>query len=115
MKISIIIPVYNVEKYLRECLDSILAQSYKDFEIILADDGSTDSSGNICDEYSMKYENIKVLHKNNNGLSSARNAGLDIAQGEYILFIDSDDVVSPVIWKLLWLTSLVMILFHLEL
>lgn len=74
MKISIIIPVYNVEKYLRECLDSILAQSYKDFEIILVDDGSTDSSGNICDEYSMKYENIKVLHKNNNGLSSARNA-----------------------------------------
>ena len=101
MKISIIIPVYNVEKYLRECLDSILAQSYKDFEIILVDDGSTDSSGNICDEYSMKYENIKVLHKNNNGLSSARNAGLDIAQGEYILFIDSDDVVSPVMLETL--------------
>lgn len=101
MKISIIIPVYNVKKYLRECLDSILAQSYKDFEIILVDDGSTDSSGNICDEYSMKYENIKVLHKNNNGLSSARNAGLDIAQGEYILFIDSDDVVSPIMLETL--------------
>ena len=101
MKISIIIPVYNVKKYLRECLDSILAQSYKDFEIIIVDDGSTDSSGNICDEYSMKYENIKVLHKNNNGLSSARNAGLDIAQGEYILFFDCDDVVSPIMLETL--------------
>ena len=101
MKISVIIPVYNVENYLRECLDSILVQSYKDFEVILVDDGSTDSSGVICDEYSKEHQNMKVLHKKNGGQSSARNTGLDLAQGEYILFVDSDDVVSSVMLETL--------------
>lgn len=94
-KISIIVPVYNVENYLNECLDSIIDQTYKNIEIILIDDGSKDSSGKICDEYIKKDKRIKVVHKENGGLSSARNAGLDIASGEYITFIDSDDCVSP--------------------
>ena len=93
-KISIIVPVYNVEKYLRKCVDSILNQTFKDFELILVDDGSTDSSGKICDEYNLKDNRIKVIHKENGGLSSARNAGLDIAQGEYIGFVDSDDWIE---------------------
>ncbi len=92
--ISIIVPVYNVEKYLCRCVDSILAQSYPHLEIILVDDGSTDSSGNICDAYREKDERIVVIHKPNGGLSSARNAGLEIAKGEYIGFVDSDDYVS---------------------
>lgn len=91
MRLSIIIPVYNVEKYLHECIDSILSQTIKDFEIILVDDGSTDSSGKICDEYFVKYSNIKVIHKNNGGLSEARNIGLRNANGEYVFFVDSDD------------------------
>lgn len=102
MKISVIIPVYNVEKYLIECLESVMAQSYKDYEVILVDDGSVDSSGEICDEYSLKWDNFKVLHKNNGGQSSARNLGLSIAQGEYVLFVDSDDVVSPVMLEVLF-------------
>lgn len=93
-KISIIVPVYNVEKYLRKCIDSILNQTFKDFELILIDDGSTDESGKICDEYNLKDNRIKVIHKENGGLSSARNAGLDIAQGEYIGFVDSDDWIE---------------------
>ena len=93
-KISIIVPVYNVEKYLRKCVDSILNQTFKDFELILVDDGSIDTSGKICDEYNLKDNRIKVIHKENGGLSSARNAGLDIAQGEYIGFVDSDDWIE---------------------
>lgn len=94
--LSIIVPVYNVEKYLRECVDSILAQSFQDFEVILVDDGSPDMSGQICDEYAAKYpDKIRVVHKANGGLSSARNAGLDVARGKYISFIDSDDVILP--------------------
>ena len=93
-KISIIVPVYNVEKYLRKCVDSILNQTFKDFELILVDDGSIDTSGKICDEYNLKDNRIKAIHKENGGLSSARNAGLDIAQGEYIGFVDSDDWVE---------------------
>ncbi len=93
MIISIIVPVYNVEDYISECIDSILTQTFSDWELILVDDGSTDSSGKICDEYALKDSRIKVIHKNNGGLSSARNAGLDIAKGEYITFIDSDDVI----------------------
>lgn len=93
MKLSIIIPVYNVEKYIIECIDSVLFQTYKDWELILVDDGSTDNSGKICDEYALKDNRIKVIHKENGGLSSARNAGLDIVKGEYITFIDSDDVL----------------------
>lgn len=92
--ISIIIPVYNVEKYLSECLDSVITQTYENLEILLIDDGSTDGSGKICDEYAQKDARIKVIHKENGGVSSARNMGLDLAQGEYIAFIDSDDRVK---------------------
>lgn len=92
--ISVIVPVYNVEPYLRQCIDSILNQSYICIEIILVDDGSPDNSGKICDQYAEIYSNIKVIHKKNGGLSSARNAGLAIAQGELIGFIDSDDFIS---------------------
>lgn len=90
-KVSVIVPVYNVEKYLRKCVDSILNQSYKNLEIILVDDGSKDSSSDICDEYKAKDDRVIVIHKVNGGLSDARNAGLDIASGDYITFIDSDD------------------------
>lgn len=90
--ITVIIPVYNVEKYMRECLDSVINQSYSHLEIILVDDGSTDYSGKICDEYCKMDIRVKCIHKKNGGLSSARNAGLDIATGNYIAFIDSDDI-----------------------
>jgi glycosyltransferase involved in cell wall biosynthesis len=89
--VSVIVPVYNVEPYVRKCVDSILAQSYKNLEIILVDDGSPDNCGKICDEYAANNPNIIVLHKENGGLSDARNAGLDIAKGEFICFVDSDD------------------------
>ena len=95
IELSIIVPVYNVEEYITECIDSILAQTYKDWELILVDDGSTDNSGKICEEYALKDSRIKVIHKENGGLSSARNSGLDIAKGEYITFIDGDDFISP--------------------
>ena len=94
-KLSIIVPVYNVEKFLRRCIESLLNQNYKNFEIILVDDGSTDSSGEICDEYVQKYNFIKVVHQNNKGLSGARNAGLQVVSGEYVGFIDSDDWIEP--------------------
>ena len=92
--LSIIVPVYNVEKYLARCIDSILAQTFTDFELILVDDGSTDNSGEICDEYAGKDPRIIVIHKENGGVSSARNHGLDIARGEYITFVDSDDQIG---------------------
>lgn len=92
--ISIIVPVYNVEKYLHRCVDSILKQTFTDYEIILVDDGSTDSSAQICDEYASIDSRIRVIHKENGGLSSARNAGLDAARGKYVGFVDSDDYVS---------------------
>ena len=88
---SIIIPVYKVEQYIRKSIDSVLSQSYQNWEMILVDDGSPDKCGDICDEYATKYNQIEVIHKYNGGLSSARNAGLNIAQGDYILFLDSDD------------------------
>ncbi|MBR5635489.1 MAG: glycosyltransferase family 2 protein [Pseudobutyrivibrio sp.] len=95
MTFSIIIPVFNMEKYLKECLASVVAQTFKDYEIILVDDGSTDSSAYICDEFAKDYEELcKVIHKDNGGLSSARNAGLDVAEGEWIVFLDSDDYIS---------------------
>ena len=97
--ISIIIPVYNVEKYLRQCLDSVLSQTYKSIELILIDDGSTDSSGKICDEYANMYSQIKVVHQNNAGLSAARNAGIKLAKGDYIGFVDSDDKISPLMYE----------------
>lgn len=93
-KISVIVPVYNVEKYLRRCIDSILAQTFADFELLLIDDGSKDSSGAICDEYAEKDNRILVFHKENGGVSSARNVGLDNAKGEWITFVDADDYVS---------------------
>ena len=92
--VSIIIPIYNVEKYLNQCIDSVLSQDYSNIEVILVDDGSTDNCGLICDNYSSKDSRIVVIHKSNGGLSSARNAGLDIAQGKYIAFLDSDDYVT---------------------
>ncbi len=95
--VSVIVPVYNVEPFLEKCIGSVLAQTMPDFELILVDDGSTDSSGKICDEYLLKDSRIKVIHKPNGGLSSARNAGLDIAQGKYIYFLDSDDYINPVL------------------
>ncbi len=93
--ISVIVPVYNVEQYLDECVKSLLCQTYKNLEIILIDDGSTDASGEMCDEYAAKDGRIRVVHKENGGLSSARNAGLDICRGKYITFADSDDYVDP--------------------
>lgn len=93
--ISIIIPVYNVEKFLPQCLDSIIAQTYKDFEVILVDDGTPDNSGAICDEYVMKDFRFKVVHQENAGVSSARNKGIELAKGEWITFIDSDDWIEP--------------------
>lgn len=92
--VSVIIPVYNVEKYIKECVDSVIIQSYKNLEIILIDDGSKDESGNICDELAIKDSRIVVFHKENGGLSSARNKGIDIAHGKYIFFLDSDDVIE---------------------
>ena len=89
--ISVIVPIYRVENYLRECVDSILSQTYTNLEIILVDDGSPDACGSICDEYALKDSRIKVIHKVNGGLSDARNAGLDIASGDYYYFVDSDD------------------------
>lgn len=94
-EISVIVPVYNVEKYIHRCVDSILKQTFTDFELILVDDGSPDNCGKICDEYAEKDNRIKVIHKKNGGLSSARNAGLDIATGKYVMFCDSDDYVTP--------------------
>lgn len=94
-KISVIIPVYKVEKYLKKCINSVLDQEYKNIEIILVDDGSPDNCGNICDKYAQMDTRIKVIHKENGGLSSARNAGLDVATGEYIGFVDSDDYIEP--------------------
>lgn len=97
--ISVIIPIYEVEKYLRKCVDSVLAQTYKNLEIILVDDGSPDNCGKICDEYAKKDNRVKVIHKRNGGLSSARNAGLDIAKGELVGFVDSDDYISPCMYE----------------
>ena len=94
-EVSIIVPVYQVEKYIRQCVDSILAQTFTDFELILVDDGSTDKSGEICDEYAKVDGRVKVIHQTNGGLSSARNSGMDHAKGKYFMFIDSDDFIAP--------------------
>ena len=91
---SLILPVYNVAPYLKRCIDSILEQDFNDYEIILVDDGSTDASAQICDTYAENYPNIRVIHKANGGLSSARNAGFEVAEGEYIWWIDSDDWIE---------------------
>lgn len=100
--ISIVVPVYNVEKYLNQCVSSIINQTYNNIEIILVDDGSTDNSGAICDEWSERDCRIKVIHKTNGGLSDARNAGMQIATGELIGFVDSDDYISENMYELLY-------------
>lgn len=101
--ISIILPVYKVEKYLNKCIDSILNQSFKDFELIIIDDGSPDKCGEICESYSKFDERIKVIHKKNEGLSSARNLGIDRASGEYLAFIDSDDYINERMFEILYI------------
>lgn len=103
-KISVIIPVYNVESYLKKCIESVLAQTMEDLEIILVDDGSTDGSSSICDEY-VNYPNITVIHQENKGVSAARNVGLRIAKGEYIAFLDSDDYVSSDMYEEMYLVA----------
>lgn len=100
--ISVVVPIYNVEKYLRRCVESIRCQTYSNLEIILVDDGSPDSCGKICDAYRNTDNRIKVIHKKNGGLSDARNVGIKIAQGEYITCIDSDDFISPFFIDNLW-------------
>lgn len=92
--ISVIIPVYNVEKYLSRCIDSVMEQTYKYLQVILIDDGSTDCSGQICENYAAKDVRIHVIHQKNQGVSAARNKGLDTAKGEYVTFVDSDDFIS---------------------
>ncbi len=99
--VSIIIPIYKVEQYLRECVDSVIAQTYTNLEIILVDDGSPDKCPEICDEYAKQDSRIKVIHKPNGGLSDARNAGIEIAKGKYLSFVDSDDVIHNKIIEVL--------------
>lgn len=99
--ISVIIPVYNVEPYLRKCLDSVVNQTYKELEIFIIDDGSTDGSGAICDEYVKADKRIRVFHTENRGLSCARNLGLDEVKGEWIGFVDSDDWIEPDMYEVL--------------
>lgn len=94
LRFSVIVPVYNIEKYLPSCIDSVISQSFHDYELILIDDGSTDSSGLICDSYAQKDKRIKVIHKSNSGPSEARNKGIEIAAGKYIIFLDGDDQLS---------------------
>ena len=100
--ISVIVPVYNVEKYLARCIDSIIAQTYKNLEIILVDDGSADTSGAICDEYAHTDSRIRVFHKENGGLSDARNFGIAESHGEYLGFVDSDDYIATDMYELLY-------------
>ena len=97
--ISIIVPVYNVEQYLSRCVDSLVNQTYHNIEIILVDDGSPDRSGEICDEYAKKDKRVKVIHQSNGGLSDARNTALDIAKGDYLMFVDSDDWIEPTMYE----------------
>lgn len=102
MGISVIVPVYMVESYLHRCVDSILSQTFVDFELILVDDGSPDNCGAICDEYAAKDSRIRVIHQKNGGLSAARNAGLDVAREEYYAFVDGDDWIHPQFLELLY-------------
>lgn len=100
-KLSVIVPVYNTEKYLRECIDSILAQTFTDFELILVDDGSTDKSGLICDEYARKDNRIRVFHQKNAGVTAARKRGVEMSSGEYVTFVDSDDWIDMDMYRIL--------------
>lgn len=103
--LSVIVPVYNTKPFLRRCIDSILNQSYRDWELLLIDDGSSDGSGQICDSYAKKDARIRVIHKKNEGASAARNAGLETASGDYITFVDSDDWIEPVMYEAMMLTA----------
>ena len=100
-KVSVIIPVYKVEEYLERCVQSVLNQTLKDIEIVLVDDGSPDNCPKMCDEFAKKDSRIKVVHKNNEGLGKARNSGLEVATGEYVAFVDSDDYVHPEMYEIL--------------
>ena len=93
--VSVIVPVYNVKNYLGRCVDSILSQTYSNLEVILVDDGASDGSGRICDDYAARDSRVRVIHKENGGLSSARNAGIDVARGVWLEFVDSDDWIEP--------------------
>ena len=93
-EISVIVPVYKVEKYIHRCVDSILGQTFSDIQVILVDDGSPDTCGDICEEYARRDSRVRVIHKENGGLSDARNAGIPQADGKYIIFIDSDDFIE---------------------
>lgn len=104
-KISIIVPVYKVEAFLHRCVDSILGQTLKDIEVILVDDGSPDNCGRICDEYSMQDDRVKVIHQQNKGLPGARNAGIKVATGSYLGFVDSDDFVEPDMFERLYMAA----------
>lgn len=95
MLLSVIVPVYNVKSYIDRCIRSILTQSYRDIELVLIDDGSTDGSSLLCDEWAKKDKRIVVVHKVNEGVSAARNTGLDVAKGDFITFVDSDDFIAP--------------------
>ena len=99
--ISVIIPIFNVEKFLTACIDSVLNQTYENIEIILIDDGSTDTCPQICDKYEKKDSRVTVIHKENGGISSARNAGLDASHGEYIYFLDGDDYIDKYSFEIL--------------
>ena len=102
MKLSIIVPLYNVEKYIEKCILSLVNQDFRDYEIIVVNDGSPDESANIVNELKIKYPNVLLFHKENGGLSSARNFGLEKAKGEYVWFVDSDDWIEPDIISLLY-------------
>lgn len=100
-EISIIVPVYKVERYIKKCVDSILNQTFKDFEVILVDDGSPDNSGRMCDQYANEDARVRVIHKKNGGLSDARNAGIDVARGRYLGFVDGDDYIAADMYQIL--------------
>src|SRR5690625_1367019 len=102
LEISIIVPVYNLEDYLHKCIDSILAQTFTNFELILVNDGSTDRSSEICEEYASIDHRIRVIHKKNGGVASSRNAGLEVAKGEYIGFVDNDDYINEYMFETLY-------------
>ena len=119
--ISIIVPIYNVEKYLSRCINSVLSQTFPDFELLLIDDGSTDKSGYICDGYAQKDSRIKVFHIENGGVSAARNYGLDNARGEWITFVDADDWIDKDmyyklynIWKIKSISLLIIFIIFLK-
>ena len=98
-RISVVVPVYNVENYLNECIESILQQTYHELEVILVDDGSTDRSGELCEEWKKKDKRIHVIHQSNQGLSEARNRGLENITGKYVAFVDSDDILHPQMYE----------------